>query len=215
MNRKQLAFYFNGSACTGCKTCQVACKDKNDNPIGVNFRRVIHYSGGSWVPHPTQKDIMIPDNIFVYTVSISCNHCSEPLCVENCPDEAITKRNNGIVFIDDTKCIGCRQCEEVCPYSAPQFNEKSGMMTKCDFCEDLLAQGKPPECVAACPQRALEFGELEELQLKHGKIRDIEPLPKQSLTFPSLVITPHCYAVPSGQGKGKVKMEEPMVGRSL
>jgi anaerobic dimethyl sulfoxide reductase subunit B len=213
--RKQLGFYFDASACTGCKTCQVACKDKNDNPIGVNFRRVIHYSGGDWVPHPVQKDILIPHNIYAYTVSLSCNHCSKPACVKVCPAKAMTKRKDGIVFVDKTKCIGCRKCEEACPYGAPQFNEKVGIMNKCDFCRDLLAQGKPPECVAACPQRALEFGELEKLQGQHGKVSGIEPLPKPALTVPSLVITPHRHSALSGQGKGAIKAEEPVVGRSL
>jgi anaerobic dimethyl sulfoxide reductase subunit B (iron-sulfur subunit) len=215
MNRKQIAFYFDASACTGCKTCQVACKDKNDNPIGINFRRVIHYSGGGWVHHPVQKDLLIPENIYAYTVSLACNHCCEPPCVEVCPAEAMTKRSNGVVFVDRTKCIGCRQCGEVCPYGAPQFNEKVGITTKCDFCEDLLALGNPPECVAACPQRALDFGELEELQRKYGKISGIEPLPKWTLTMPSLVITPHRHSALSGKGKGKLKTEEPVVGRSL
>lgn len=204
---KQMAFYFDASACTGCKTCQVACKDKNDNPIGVNFRKVVTYGGGSWMPHPTQKGIYVPNNVYAYSVSVACMHCVAPICVEVCPTGAMNKHDNGIVVVDKAKCIGCRLCQQSCPYGAPQFNEEKGVMTKCNLCEDLIAIGEQPSCVGSCPQRALEFGELSELQTKYGTINAIEPLPEAHLTKPSVVITPHRYAQMSGQGTGKIKME--------
>ena len=204
---KQLGFYFNASACVGCKTCQIACKDKNDNPIGVNFRRVLLYTGGSWVPHPTQVDILIPSKIFAYNVSVACMHCLAPICVEVCPTGAMNKHDNGIVAVNKAKCIGCRLCQQSCPYGAPQFNEEKGVMTKCNLCEDLIAIGENPSCVASCPQRALEYGELSELQAKYGTINAMEPLPEAHLTKPSVVITPHRHAQLSGQGTGKIVVE--------
>ena len=77
-------------------------------------------------------------------------------------------------------------------------------MTKCNFCEDLLAEGETPYCVAACVMRALDYGELSELQAKYGNVDAIEPLPAADLTDPALVITPHRHAQISGEGTGEI-----------
>ena len=110
------------------------------------------------------------------------------------------KTEDGIVMVDYEKCIGCRYCEWACPYDAPQFDEQRGIMTKCNFCYDALANGESPSCVAACPSRALEFGEREELEAKYGKLQEVAPLPSASLTDPSLIITPHRNSAPVGAG---------------
>ena len=198
---KQLAFYFNSSACTGCRACQGACYDKNDLPIGVRWRRVVEYSGGSW---NSVQGFMTPNNVFTYFVSSSCMHCENPACVAVCPAGAATKRADGIVLINQDQCIGCRYCEWACPYGAPQFNEAKGVMTKCTFCEDLLAQGQNPACVDACVMRAIKFGELSDLRAKYGNLMDVEPLPASWITHPSVVITPHKHAQMSGQGTGRI-----------
>ena len=197
---KQYAFYLNSSACSGCKACQIACKDKNSLPVGTLYRRVFHYGGGSWV---TENGFQIPNNVFVYSVSTACQHCQNPVCLQVCPAAAISKREDGVVLIDQDKCIGCRYCEWACPYGAPQFREDLGVMTKCDFCQDLLAKGENPACVDACTMRCLEFGELSELQAKHGNLNAIEPLPQANITNPSLVVTPHKHSQLSGSGNGR------------
>jgi anaerobic dimethyl sulfoxide reductase subunit B (iron-sulfur subunit) len=202
--KKQLGFHFDASACTACKACAIACKDRSSLPVGINWRKVYEYGGGEWVTNPNHKDLMIPSNVFVYSVSAACMHCEKPICTEVCPVSAITKGEDGIVTIDKDKCIGCRYCEWACPYGAPQFNEDMGYMTKCDFCQDLQAKGQNPVCVDACPMRALEVGELGELQAKYGNNSAIEPLPTANLTSPSLVITPHKHAQASGQGTGHI-----------
>lgn len=198
---KQLAFYFDASACTGCKVCQVACQDKNDLPAGLLWRRVFQYGGGGWTQ---QGNVKVPNNIFVYSVSTACMHCEEPKCAEVCPAAAITKRDDGVVLIDQDKCIGCRYCQWACPYGAVQFREDLGVMSKCTFCEDLLAQGQNPACVDACVMRALDFGELDELRTKYGNVNAIEPLPEASYTKPAVVITPHKHAQASGAGTGRI-----------
>jgi len=198
---KQLAFYFDSSACTGCKACQAACKDKNNSPLGVIWRRVYHYGGGDWVQ---QEGFWVPNSVFAYSVSISCNHCQKPLCLEVCPAAAISKRADGVVTIDSDRCIGCRYCEWACPYGAPQFNEQAGHMTKCNFCADMLDQGQNPVCVDACNMRCLKFGELAELRAEHGNLDAIEPLPESGHTLPALVITPHKHAQQSGRGTGRI-----------
>jgi anaerobic dimethyl sulfoxide reductase subunit B (iron-sulfur subunit) len=206
---KQLAFYFDASSCTGCKACAMACKDRSSLPVGVNWRKVYDYGGGGWNSDATHPEIMIPNNVFVYSTSTSCMHCENPACLAACPAKAITKRDDGVVLIDKNVCIGCRYCEWACPYGAPQFNTALGVMTKCDFCQDLQAQGLNPACVDACPMRALGFGELDALKQAHGTVNAIEPLPAADITHPAIVITPHKHSQPSGKGTGHIiKLEE-------
>jgi anaerobic dimethyl sulfoxide reductase subunit B len=201
---KQLAFYIDTSACAKCKACQIACQDKNNLPAHMRWRRVIPYEGGTWIPDPNNRRLMKPSGVFAYSVSISCMHCEDPICAEVCPTGATIKRNDGVVYVDVNKCIGCRYCEWACPYGARHFDDTAGVMSKCDFCRDLLAQGKNPACVDACVMRALKFGELEELRAQYGEVAAIEPLPDASLTHPALVVTPHKNAQPTGFGRGKI-----------
>ena len=132
-------------------------------------------------------------------------HCVDAPCVKACPAAAIVKSADGIVTIDADKCIGCRYCEWACPYGAPQFDEAKGVMTKCNFCQDLVAKGENPACVDACVMRAIEFGDLAELRTKHGTtLAAIEPLPSAEYTNPALVVTPHWHAQASGKGSGHI-----------
>jgi len=204
----QKAFYFDASACNGCKACVIACKSKNALPVGVNYRRVVQYGNGAWVPDPEYPDMLMPSNLFVYSLSVACMHCEDPACVNVCPAKAVEKRDDGIVVVDSDKCIGCHYCEWACPYGAPQFDPEEGTMRKCDFCVDVVEQGEAPYCVAACPMRAMDFGELDELRAKYGDISAIEPLPSPDLTKPAFVLTPHRDAQPVGAGTGRIYDEE-------
>jgi anaerobic dimethyl sulfoxide reductase subunit B (iron-sulfur subunit) len=165
------------------------------------WRRVYTYGGGSWVSYGR---LAVPSNVYNYYVSTACMHCQDPACVDVCPAAAIAKRDDGVVLIDAAKCIGCRYCEWSCPYGALAFNADSGVMTKCNLCEDLMAQGEAPACVGSCPMRALEVGDLEELRARHGVMDAIEPLPEASYTRPAMVITPHHHAQASGTGTGQI-----------
>ena len=182
---KQLGFFIDASSCTGCKACAAACKDKNNLPVGRNFRKVEEFAGGTW-----KKDAKgaWTQNVFAYYVSSSCNHCADPACVKVCPTKAHFKRSSdGLVLIDAAKCIGCGMCAQACPYGAPQLNTAKHKMTKCDACADRLEKGLKPSCVEACPQRALDFGDIEELRKRHGKLCDLAPLPAP-VTKPSICI---------------------------
>ncbi len=183
----QLAFHFDASACSGCKTCQVACKDKHNSPMGVRWRRVYEVCGGEWTK---QGAAWVPD-LKAYHISMACNHCQEPICLDACPNKAIIKNEQGVVLINYDRCMGCRYCEWTCPYGALQFDQQQKVMTKCNFCADYLEEGKAPSCVSACPMRVLGFGELEELQKLHGVNNEDFPLPKEHYTKPALIITSH------------------------
>lgn len=200
----QLGFYVDVARCTGCKTCQVACKDKNNLPVGINFRRVAEYAGGQWKqlePGVWQQDV------FAYYTSISCNHCEDPACVKVCPTGAHARRKeDGLVLIDSEQCIGCKRCAKACPYGAPQYNAAARKMTKCDGCVDRLAKGQQPSCVEACPQRALEFGDMAALRAKYGKGAAIAPLPDPKQTKPSLIVRAPRNARPVGDKRGSVQV---------
>ncbi len=108
-----------------------------------------------------------------------CNHCGNPPCTRVCPTGATFKRGDGIVVMDPHRCIGCRFCMAACPYGSRSFNWKDprpylrktnpdyptrtkGVVEKCTFCDERLAQGKLPACVEACPHGAMAFGDLKD-----------------------------------------------------
>jgi anaerobic dimethyl sulfoxide reductase subunit B len=183
----QYAFFVNADACSGCKTCQVACNDKNNIPIGQHWRRVYEITGGAW----QKKDNAWVATVVAFNLSISCVHCIEPDCLIVCPSQVIWKREDGIVLIDETRCSRCRRCESACTYGAIRYDATTDSLQKCDFCLDYLDSGLPPACVAACPNRVLEFGEYAELRKKYGDISRVFPLPDPSVCGPALVIKPH------------------------
>jgi anaerobic dimethyl sulfoxide reductase subunit B len=198
---KRLAFYFDANACSGCKTCQIACKDKNDSPAGIVWRRVYEVTGGKW----EKQGAAWQNSIYAYNVSLACNHCEKPVCMEACPTKAIFQRPDGIVLIDESRCMGCRYCEWVCPYGAPQYDQQRGLMTKCNMCFDYVDQGKNPSCVDSCPMRAMDFGEYDQLLAKYGEGADIYPLPNRHHTGPSMLARAH-------RSPADLKIEKPALG---
>lgn len=196
---KQFGFYFDSDRCTGCKTCELSCKDYKDLSAEVNFRRIYEYSGGNWTPQP---DGCWSQNVFTYYLSISCNHCEDPACVKVCPTGAMHKNEDGFVIVNEEICIGCRYCSMACPYHAPQFDTVKGHMTKCDGCYSRVKSEQKPICVEACPLRALDFAPIDELRAKYGHEASIAPLPSASYTKPNLVIKPNKNAKPSGDQSG-------------
>jgi anaerobic dimethyl sulfoxide reductase subunit B (iron-sulfur subunit) len=152
-----------------------------------------------------QNGQMVASNIYAYSVSAACMHCQNPVCVQVCPAAAISKREDGIVLINQDKCIGCRYCSWACPYGAPQFNAEMGVMSKCNMCYDLVDKGERPACVEGCPSRAMDFGPLEDMQKKYGTFNSPAPLPEPNITRPSIVYTPSKSTKTSGDLSGQMK----------
>jgi len=149
-------------------------------------------------------------DVFAYNLSIACNHCVHPKCAGVCPTDAYVVRDDGIVYINASKCMGCGYCAWACPYGAPRYNPETGRMTKCNFCYDNIDAGVPPSCVAACPMRVLDIAEIRDERIEssdgkeeRGKIELWNvpgaehpfPLPTFSRTQPHLAIKPHAGMV--------------------
>lgn len=181
-----LGFYVDLQRCIGCRTCQVACKDRRDlQSAGPRPRRVDSFECGTY-----------PD-VSLFHLALSCNHCDEPACAAGCPTAALHKADDGTVQYDADRCVVCRNCMTVCPYGAPQHDEDANLIAKCDACKALRDAGRNPVCVDACPMRAIEFGELDELRAAHGDdlTSELPVLPSTDVTHPNLLLRPSAGAL--------------------
>ncbi len=179
----QVGFYFDQTRCTGCSACRVACKDWNDIPAGPeSWMRVLYQEKGAY-----------PD-VFVSYMIAPCFQCAQPVCADACPVDAISKRQaDGIVLVDSDACVGNVECDvkclKACPYDAPQFGPEPGVkMRKCNFCVDRVEQGKLPDCIEACPVRALDAGPVDELEAKYGAGGEAEGFKYSQRTRPAVVL---------------------------
>lgn len=127
---------FDEKKCTGCQACQMACMDQRD----------IRPEKGE----KPLRYVILREEPFAYT-SVGCTHCGE--CMEACPVGAISRKNDGIVLVDEETCIGCGICTHVCPYGV--ITLKDGYSVKCDGCRERVNAGLLPACVHTCPTGAL------------------------------------------------------------
>ena len=158
--------------CVGCYACVMACKAEHITPPKVFWNKVLVEEKGTY---PNARMTFLP---------VLCNHCANAPCETVCPTGATYKRPDGIVAVNQDKCIGCGSCVVACPYRQRTYHERSagyfpdkgltmleqrgyaehtrGTVTKCYFCADRLKKGQTPSCVAACPAKARLFGDLED-----------------------------------------------------
>ena len=164
------------SRCKNLKKCQSACSQAHFVNPGQNWVKV----------HSMQTS----EHTAPYWQPTLCMHCDEPPCVKVCPVDATYKRTDGLVLIDNERCIGCRFCMAACPYSSRIFNwsepditeevhampyspetscpPKIGTVSKCDFCVDMAKKGELPHCVNACPNGTFYFGNIKEDVVSNG-----------------------------------------------
>jgi Fe-S-cluster-containing dehydrogenase component/DMSO reductase anchor subunit len=154
---EQYRFHFDMGKCIGCKCCVVACNQQNGNPPAINWRRVGEIEGG-WYPRTERAYI-----------SMGCNQCVDPTCLQGCPVNAYTKDSTtGIVLHSADACIGCQYCTWNCSYGVPQYNPERGVVGKCDMCHSRLGLGQAPACVSACPTGAIQIEIVNINQWRHA-----------------------------------------------
>ncbi|MGA2324947.1 MAG: sulfate reduction electron transfer complex DsrMKJOP subunit DsrO [Bryobacteraceae bacterium] len=164
----------------GCIKCIAACNKAHNIPVFQDRRREI-----VWIWKAQFENVLgseggyTPGALRGQPIPVLCNHCDDPPCTRVCPTQATWKREDGIVMMDWHRCIGCRYCIAACPYGSRSFNwsdprphiaelnpdfptRTTGVVEKCNFCEERLASGRPPACVEACPEKALVFGDLND-----------------------------------------------------
>ena len=177
--------------CIGCGRCMIACKTENDVPDQPFYVRtwVERYAIGSDgevtvrtidVDETARPPIVEDDVLRTFFVPKLCNQCEKPPCVQVCPVGATFSTEDGVVLVDDQRCVGCRYCIQACPYGARFFNPYSRTADKCTFCYHRLDKGLLPACVEVCPTQARVFGDLNGIspitRLKRtNKIHTLKP----------------------------------------
>jgi Fe-S-cluster-containing dehydrogenase component len=154
---------FDGNLCMGCHACEVACKAEHQLPPGVSRARIL-----------TEGPVLINGKLELKYQRKSCLRCPNPPCIDACPNNALQRRSDGIVFIQESLCSGCRSCAAVCPENAIDFHPDSSVAQICDMCADRLDQGLLPFCLKHCMSSALFFGteeEYEQMKKESAKIR--------------------------------------------
>ena len=137
--------------CIGCYTCRVSCQRQNGL---VPTEAFIHFLDSESGTYPHVKTEVVP---------VQCMHCDDAPCAKACPTGATYVTDEGIVRVDQEKCIGCKYCMAVCPYQARVINEVTGTVDKCRLCAaELSAQGAPNcSCVSACLTGCRMVGDLD------------------------------------------------------
>ncbi len=149
MTRKTLVIDLD--SCVGCHSCAVVCKQENNVGLGTFYNKVLTIGPTGTFP-----------NLEMYYLPVGCQHCEKPQCVTVCPTGASFKREDGIVLVDHSKCIGCRYCIMACPYGVRTYDESKGVIEKCTLCAHLVDAGRKPACVFHCPGQARFFGDLDD-----------------------------------------------------
>ena len=177
-SKKKLGLVIDLDTCVGCHACAVGCKQWNAGGIAGPLTDVEPYGkdpSGVWFNRVHSYELAATDTCAgaaaqpAQTLHFprSCLHCETPACVTVCPTGASYKRGeDGIVLVDEDKCIGCGLCAWACPYGARELSPVEGVMKKCTLCVDriynehLPVEEREPACVQVCPTRARHFGDL-------------------------------------------------------
>ena len=131
----QYALHIDDDACWGCKTCEVACKQEINASFGTKLISVSE-----------KIDQKAPDQMyFTFKINV-CRHCDDPPCMAVCLEQAISKRMDGIVVLDENRCSGCTLCIEACPYRAIAFDKDKAVAQKCNLCHHRIDNGLVPAC---------------------------------------------------------------------
>lgn len=159
----QLMFFLDLNKCIKCKCCTMACND-HYNLQGIHRREV--------VTHET------PSSGGAVHISMSCNHCQNPVCMLACPNNYFQKRQDGIVVLNATNCMSCTRCVEACPFDAIKLNPSTNRVDKCNFCVERIVQDKEPICVENCVTGALKVKKVSKREVKSCMFKQNGPIVK-------------------------------------
>ncbi len=186
------AMLIDGTKCTGCRGCQVACKQWNDLPAvkteffgGDGYQNPARLTSDTYTLiryHEVKDEKSGKLTNWVYKKD-QCQHCLEPACADACLVGALSQDDNGAVVWAEDKCIGCRYCMMACPFDIPTFEWNATMadIKKCTFCsERISADNKDkakslPACVKTCPTEAIIYGDRKTLLAEAKKRLAKEP----------------------------------------
>lgn len=177
---KKLGLVIDLDTCVGCHACVVSCKEWNTGGYGAALSDQDPYGpdvSGAWLnrvhsfeitPQRTGGEVVAEaGEARIVHFPKSCLHCEDAPCVTVCPTGASYKRaSDGIVLVDEDKCIGCGLCAWSCPYGAREMDVAAGVMKKCTLCIDRIYNetfeevDRVPSCVRTCPANARHFGDL-------------------------------------------------------
>lgn len=154
------SFLVDVDKCSGCGLCVVACKDEH---VGSSYEPWTHPQPATdhfWMRLQSRESGSVP-KVAVAHLPIMCQHCTNAPCIKACPENAIKRRDDGLVWIDPELCTGCGDCQTACPYDVIYMNEESSIAQKCTGCAHRVDEGLEPRCVDICPHEALTFGDSE------------------------------------------------------
>ena len=163
---KRFTLVIDLERCIGCCTCVIACKVENGLEIGSGVR--VETIGGAHKDTPAGKFPLLS----MHYLPMLCMHCDQPPCLEACPVTAISKREDGIVLIDENKCDGCQACLDACPYDALTLDPEKDLVIKCTLCSHRLDKEQEPFCVKCCEAEAIFFGDLNDLESTASQLID-------------------------------------------
>ena len=163
----ELAKFIDVTKCTGCRGCQVACKQWNglsavDTVFSGSYENPPKMGGDTWTKVRFFETEANGKVRFLFRKA-QCMHCTEASCVAVCAAGAVTKNDRGVVTIDQDRCIGCKNCVVACPFHAVGFSEETGTSRKCRMCYDRIENGMDPACVKACPVGAVTIGDRDQI----------------------------------------------------
>ena len=178
---RKLGLVIDLDICVGCHACVVNCKEWNTGGYGSALGDVDAYGdnpSGAWLNRIHTFEITneeAPAQIVHFPKS--CLHCEDAPCVTVCPTGASYKRaDDGIVLVEEDRCIGCGLCAWACPYGAREMDPIENVMKKCTLCidriynENMPPEDRQPACVRTCPANARHFGDLGDPDSKVSKM---------------------------------------------